>query len=78
MDAYSCIEQSRPDFIVHHQQQLGLEYINGVYDALSKGDTDSRVIGKCVFVPASFIGGTRYVYKHYQDALDICRVRGKP
>ncbi|CAI9303567.1 unnamed protein product [Lactuca saligna] len=78
VDAYTCIEQSRLDFIEHHQQQLRIEYINGVYDALSKGDTDSRVIGKRVFLPATFVGGPRYMYKHYQDALAICKVHGKP
>ncbi|KAL7607546.1 hypothetical protein Lser_V15G15147 [Lactuca serriola] len=78
VDAYTCIEQSRLDYIEHHQQLLRSEYISGVYDALSRGDTDSRVIGKRVFLPASFMGGPRYMYKHYQDALAICRVHGKP
>ncbi|XP_023734499.3 uncharacterized protein LOC111882374 [Lactuca sativa] len=78
VDAYTCIEQSRLDFIEQHQQQLRIEYISGVYDALSKGDTDSHVIGKRVFLPATFVGGPRYMYKHYQDALAICKVHGKP
>nr|KAJ0207464.1 hypothetical protein LSAT_V11C500259650 [Lactuca sativa] len=74
VDAYTCIEQSRLDFIEQHQQQLRIEYISGVYDALSKGDTHSRVIGKRVFLPATFIEGPRYMYKHYQDAIAICKV----
>ncbi|XP_023765320.1 uncharacterized protein LOC111913842 [Lactuca sativa] len=78
VDAYTCIEQSRLDFIEQHQQQLRIEYISGVYDALSKGDTHSRVIGKRVFLPATFIEGPRYMYKHYQDAIAICKVHGKP
>ena len=78
VDAYTCIEQSRLDFIEHHQQQLRIEYISGVYDALSRGDSDSQVIGKRVFLPATFVGGPRYMYKHYQDALAICKVHGKP
>nr|KAJ0223038.1 hypothetical protein LSAT_V11C200065890 [Lactuca sativa] len=71
VDAYTCIEQAS-------STTVRSEYISGVYDALSRGDTDSRVIGKRVFLPASFIGGPRYMYKHYQDALAICRVHGKP
>ncbi|XP_052625048.1 uncharacterized protein LOC111889939 [Lactuca sativa] len=78
VDAYTCIEQSRLDFIEHHQQQLRIEYISGVYDALSRGASDSQVIGKRVFLPATFVGGPRYMYKHYQDALAICKVHGKP
>ncbi|XP_023747382.1 uncharacterized protein LOC111895527 [Lactuca sativa] len=78
VDAYTCIEQSRLGFIEHHQQQLRIKYISGVYDTKSKGDIDSRVIGKGVFLPATFVGGPRYMYKHYQDALAICKVHGKP
>ncbi|CAI9296553.1 unnamed protein product [Lactuca saligna] len=78
VDAYTCIERSRLDFIEHHQQQLRIEYISGVYEALSRGDSDSQVIGKRVFLPATFVRGPRYMYKHYQDALSICKVHGKP
>ncbi|XP_023736845.1 uncharacterized protein LOC111884761 [Lactuca sativa] len=78
VDAYTFIEQSRLDYIEHHQQQLRSEYVTDIYDALSRGDTDTPVIGRCVFLPASFVGGPRYMYKHYQDALAICRVHGKP
>lgn len=77
VDAYTFIEQSRLDYIEHHQQQLRSEYVTDIYDALSRGDTDTPVIGRCVFLPASFVG-PRYMYKHYQDALAICRVHGKP
>ena len=57
VDAYTCIEQSRLDFIEHHQQQLRIEYISGVYDALSMGDTDSNVIGRSVLILlSSFVG----------------------
>ncbi|KAJ0714259.1 putative helitron helicase-like domain-containing protein [Helianthus annuus] len=49
-----------------------------MYDALSRGDTECRDIGKRIFLPSSFTGGPRYMYKHYQDALAICRVHGNP
>lgn len=29
-------------------------------------------------LPASFVGGPRYMYSHYLDALAICRVHGNP
>nr|KAJ0193704.1 hypothetical protein LSAT_V11C800425610 [Lactuca sativa] len=47
-----------------------------IYDAISHGDTEIRCIGKCVLLPPSFVGGPRYMYNHYQDALSICREYG--
>ncbi|XP_021985268.2 uncharacterized protein LOC110881257 [Helianthus annuus] len=78
VDAYTCIEQNRLTYYSTHQDQLRSEYIAGVYDALSRGDTESREIGKRIFLPVSFTGGPRYMHKHYQDALAICRVHGNP
>ncbi|KAJ0453945.1 putative helitron helicase-like domain-containing protein [Helianthus annuus] len=78
VDAYTCIEQNRLTYYSTHQDQLRSEYIAGVYDALSRGDTESREIGKRIFLPASFTGGPRYMHRHYQNALAICRVHGNP
>ncbi|KAL3655665.1 hypothetical protein CASFOL_000061 [Castilleja foliolosa] len=44
----------------------------------ARGDNNAHDIGKRVFLPSSFTGGPRYMYKHYQDALAICRVYGNP
>lgn len=54
------------------------EYLQGVHDALVKSDSDGHDVGKRIILPASFTGGPRYMYKHYQDALAICRVHGNP
>ncbi|XP_023739279.1 uncharacterized protein LOC111887346 isoform X1 [Lactuca sativa] len=78
VDAYTCIEQSRLDYFQSHQDQLRSEYVSGIYDAISNGDTESRSVGKRVLLPPSFTGGPRYMYSHYQDALSICRVYGNP
>lgn len=78
VDAYACIELSRLDFYEHNQSQLRSAYVSGIYDALSRGDTESRSVGKRVFLPPSFVGGPRYMYSHYQDALSICREYGNP
>lgn len=78
VDAYVCIEQGRLDYVRIHQSQLRSEYVSGVYDAISRGDSEGRVIGKRVFLPSSFVGGPRYMYSHYQDAMAICRVFGNP
>ncbi|KAL3629938.1 hypothetical protein CASFOL_026250 [Castilleja foliolosa] len=78
VDAYTCIEQSRLDFVNANQNMFRSEFVAGLYDALGRGDRSARDIGKRIFLPSSFTGGPRYMYKHYQDALAICRVYGNP
>ncbi|CAI9279754.1 unnamed protein product [Lactuca saligna] len=78
VDVYTCIEESRLDYIVRHQSNLRSDCVSGLYDALSKGDRDAGSIGKWVFLPASFTGGPCFMYSHYLDALSICRVYGNP
>lgn len=78
VDAYTCIEVDRLQFILNNQEHLRSEYLSGLYDALSKGDRENEFVGKRVFLPASFVGGPRYMYSYYQDALSICRVYGNP
>ncbi|KAL3637375.1 hypothetical protein CASFOL_018543 [Castilleja foliolosa] len=78
VDAYTCIEQSRLDFVNANQNTFRSELVAGLYDALGRGDSNAHDIGKRVLLPSSFTGGPRYMYKHYQDALAICRVYGNP
>ncbi|KAL3637308.1 hypothetical protein CASFOL_019607 [Castilleja foliolosa] len=78
VDAYTCIEQSRLDYVNLNQNLFRSEYVAGLYDALARGDNNASDIGKRVLLPSSFTGGPRYMYKHYQDALAICRVHGNP
>lgn len=78
VNAYICIEQNRLDYIESIQPTLRNEYFQGLHDALLKGDSDGHDVGKRTILPASFTGGPRYMYKHYQDALAICRVHGNP
>ncbi|KAL3651616.1 hypothetical protein CASFOL_004618 [Castilleja foliolosa] len=78
VDAYTCIEQSRLDSVNTNQNIFRSEFVAGIYDALGRGDHSAHDIGKRIFLPSSFTGGPRYMYKHYQDALAICRVYGNP
>ncbi|XP_076959484.1 uncharacterized protein LOC143635573 [Bidens hawaiensis] len=78
VDAYVCIEENRLDYIRHNQHIFRNEFLQGLYDAVQRGDTEGREVGKRVFLPSSFTGGPRYMYKHYQDALAICRIHGIP
>nr|GFC20228.1 putative DNA helicase [Tanacetum cinerariifolium] len=59
------------DIIIHIKD-------GGVHDALLKGDSDGHDVRKRIILPASSTDGPRYMYKHYEDALAICRVHGNP
>jgi hypothetical protein len=78
VDAYVCIEQNRLDYIRSNQDALRGEFLSGIHDAFSKGETEGRSVGRRIILPSSFTGSPRYMYKHYQDALAICRVHGNP
>ncbi|XP_076936001.1 uncharacterized protein LOC143602926 [Bidens hawaiensis] len=78
VDAYVCIEQSRLDYIRNNQNLFHTEFLQGIEDAVERGDSEGRSIGKRMILPSSFTGGPRYMYKHYLDALAICKVHGKP
>ncbi|XP_042754069.1 uncharacterized protein LOC122195889 isoform X1 [Lactuca sativa] len=78
VDAYVCIEESRLNYIRKNQNVFRTEFLQGVHDAVQRGDTEGRDIGKRIILASSFVGGPRYMYKHYQDALAICRVHGNP
>ncbi|XP_076913950.1 uncharacterized protein LOC143572776 [Bidens hawaiensis] len=78
VDAYVCIEENRLDYIRNSQNLFRIELLQGIHDAVQRGDTEARDVGKRTFLPSSFTGGPRYMYKHYQDALAICRVHGIP
>ncbi|GJS54075.1 hypothetical protein Tco_0627437 [Tanacetum coccineum] len=78
VDAYISIKQNRLDYIQSKQDMFRSGYLQGVHDALLKGDSDGHDVGKRIILPASFTGGPRYMYKHYEDALAICRVHENP
>ncbi|XP_076954306.1 uncharacterized protein LOC143628662 [Bidens hawaiensis] len=70
--------KNRLDYVRLNQNLFRIEFLQGVHDAIAKGDTKGRSVGKRVILPSSFTGGPRYMYKHYHDALAICRVYGNP
>ncbi|XP_021995566.1 uncharacterized protein LOC110892723 [Helianthus annuus] len=78
VDAYVCIEECRLDYVRKNQNVFRSEFLQGIHDAIERGDTEGHDVGKRTFLPSSFVGGPRYMYKHYQYALAICRVHGNP
>ena len=47
-------------------------------DAVVRGDTNRKSLGKRIVLPATFTGGPRYMIQNYQDAMEICRWAGNP
>nr|XP_043639291.1 uncharacterized protein LOC122610362 [Erigeron canadensis] len=78
VDAYVCVKQERLTYFRQNQNQLRCEHLRGIHDAVGRGDNDEHSIGKRIILPSTFVGGPRYMYKHYHDALAICRVHGNP
>nr|GEU37601.1 DNA helicase [Tanacetum cinerariifolium] len=84
--AFCAIEQDRIDYIREHQNDIRNEYLSRIYDAINRGDNDGSDCddndgsdyGARLILPQLFIGGPRYMYSHYLDALAICRVHGNP
>ncbi|KAF8111948.1 hypothetical protein N665_0070s0018, partial [Sinapis alba] len=65
VDVYTSIERSA-------------EMYSNVLDAVTKGDTDAKLIGQKFILPPSFTGGPRYLNEKYHDAMAICRQFGNP
>ena len=45
-------------------------------DAVVRGDTSHKSLGKKIVLPATFTGGPRYMIQNNQDAMAICRWAG--
>jgi hypothetical protein len=54
-------DEDRLMYIARNQDKLRVEYLQGIYDAVEKGLTESNQIGKRVFLPSSHTGSRRYM-----------------
>ncbi|CAN6876066.1 unnamed protein product [Brassica oleracea] len=78
VDVYSSIEEDRLRWHRINQDVLRAELYSNVCDAVGKGDSDARTVGKRFILPPSFTGGPRYLIEKYHDAMAICRQFGNP
>ncbi|AQK54412.1 Retrotransposon-like protein [Zea mays] len=78
VDARACIDENRLTYILNNQDKLRIENLQGISDAVSKGCINSEEMGKTIVLPASHIGGRRYMIQNYHDSIVICRVHGPP
>jgi len=47
--------------------------LNGLQEAINKGETDPSCVGRRVVLPSSFTGGMRYMFNNCQDVMAIYR-----
>ncbi|CAN6851901.1 unnamed protein product [Brassica oleracea] len=78
VDVYTAIEEDRLRWARNNQEILRAELYSNVLDAVSKGDTDAKIIGQRFILPPSFTGGPWYLVEKYHDAMAICREFGNP
>lgn len=78
VDARAAIEESRLHYIAQNQRNLRMESIQGIADVVSRGCINGDEMGKRVVLPASHIGGRRYMIQNYHDGLAICGKYGPP
>ncbi|CAN6814888.1 unnamed protein product, partial [Brassica oleracea] len=78
VDVFTVIEEDWLRWARNNQDVLRAELYSNVLDAVSKGDTDAKIIGQRFILPPSFTGGPRYLVEKYHDAMAICREYGNP
>ncbi|KAJ4772848.1 hypothetical protein LUZ62_057105 [Rhynchospora pubera] len=78
VDMYACIEDARLTYLYHNQDSLRMDSVQNIRTAVLQGDMFGYQIGKRFILPASFVGGPRYLFQNYQDALAVCRSLGPP
>lgn len=72
------LTKCRLQYILDHQDQLRVESLQGVAEAVASGSIDGSDVGKLIVLPASHTGGRRYMVQNYHDAILICRVYSPP
>ncbi|CAN6996459.1 unnamed protein product, partial [Brassica oleracea var. botrytis] len=78
VDVYTSIEEDRLRWARNNHDILRAELYSNVLDAVSKGDTDAKIIGHRFILPPSFTGGPRYLVEKYHEVMAICREFGNP
>ncbi|XP_066340366.1 uncharacterized protein [Miscanthus floridulus] len=78
VDARACVDENRLRYIVENQANIRMESIQGICDAINRGSTEGSEMGKMTVLPASHMGGRRYMIQNYHDGIAICREYGPP
>ncbi|XP_010419092.1 PREDICTED: uncharacterized protein LOC104704757 [Camelina sativa] len=73
VDAYTTIETNKLTYLKLNQSTLRAANYNTVKDAANQGNTDLNDQGTKCYLPASFVGGPRYMRNMYLDAMAVSR-----
>ncbi|XP_057455304.1 uncharacterized protein LOC130746629 isoform X2 [Lotus japonicus] len=78
VDCFTMIESQRLSFIRNNQKIIRADFLNGLEEAMTRGETDPGSLGKRIVLPSSFMGGRRYMFDCCQNAMAICKRYGYP
>nr|XP_043611489.1 uncharacterized protein LOC122583120 [Erigeron canadensis] len=71
----------REYFVTQYKTDLGSThcyFMHNLTTNIENGTTDAASTGKCILLPSSFTGGSRYMMQKYLDAMAICKSVGYP
>jgi len=71
VDAYTMVEAQRLSFIRLNQKTICCDILQGIQEAMNRGETNSSAIGNRIVLPASFTEGMRYMFNNCQHAMAI-------
>ena len=71
VDQYVKLESQRLDFFRNQQEEIRKEFLQGIIDAVTTGETQASKVGQRIILPPSFIGGPRNVRHKYMDAMTL-------
>ena len=71
VDMWAKIKGTRLNYVQFNQGKLRADLYKRLQDAINEYDAERA--GKRVILPGSFMGGQRFMIKHYQDAMAIVR-----
>ncbi|CAN1188487.1 hypothetical protein LINPERPRIM_LOCUS35423 [Linum perenne] len=72
IDAFTTVEQNRLTYLRNNQKTLRSEIYSELYNALGRGETNSKNIGR-IILPSHLQGDTRYMKQLFLDAMAICQ-----
>ncbi|XP_057720896.1 uncharacterized protein LOC130935256 [Arachis stenosperma] len=78
VDCFTMIESQRLYDIRMKQSTIRGEVLQGIEEAMRRGDDEASSIGTRIILPSSFTGGRRYMFNRCQDAMAICKHFGYP
>ncbi|XP_074266147.1 uncharacterized protein LOC141588614 [Silene latifolia] len=77
-DAFTCVEETRLDYVRHNQKTIRKYSLRGLTDAVAAGEITPASLGQRIVLPPSYPNCFRNLFQLYQDGLAICRWAGPP